>query len=129
MASDGIDRVTQPHEQGAGFEQRQSDDVAIGAADRGDEAGRPALDGVAAGLALPFAAGQIRCSLVGAQSLEYDLRCNDPNSPFSNRCDDAKAADNAVTPTGKQLETELGARTRIGLRKDAAAAGHDGVGG
>jgi hypothetical protein len=66
---------------------------------------------------------------VGAQSLEDDLRSDDPSDRSPIRRNDAKAADDAMASTGQQPETALGARPRIGLREDATAAGYDGVGG
>ena len=46
------------------------DDVGVGAVDRRDQRGGQALDGIAAGLALPFAAGEIGVDLAVGQALE-----------------------------------------------------------
>ncbi len=57
------DRVALAAQQRHGFVQRQADDIGVGADDLDDESAGDALRGIAAGLAAPFAGGEIalRC--------------------------------------------------------------------
>ena len=56
--------------------ERQADDVRVGSVEAFDEGRRPALDGIGAGLAVPFAAIQIGLELGAAEPLEGDRRSN-----------------------------------------------------
>src|SRR5262249_30245072 len=111
-----------------GLVQRQSDDVAVGAADPGNEGSRSTLDGIAASLAQPSTADEIGGPSAVAQSLENNLRDNNPNDRLPARRYDAKAADDTVASARKEHETRFGAVVRLGLREYPTATGYDRVG-
>src|SRR5262245_26603388 len=64
------DRVALAREQRGHFIERKADDVAVGADDLDDEAAGDPLRGVTAGLAAPFARGEIGLDVVLRQPLE-----------------------------------------------------------
>src|SRR5579859_1330056 len=72
-----ISDITEAAQHGVALLQRQPDHIGIGAADPAHENRRLAFDGVAAGLALPFAAVQIGSGLDGIKAREGDLGRHD----------------------------------------------------
>src|SRR3546814_2819179 len=59
-------------QQRVGLGQRQADDVRVGSVEEGHVGGRQSLDGIAAGLAVPFAGRQVGRDLAILQPLEAD---------------------------------------------------------
>src|SRR5262245_57016146 len=72
----GADRVALARQQRSHFIERKADDVAVRADDLDDECSGDALRGVTAGLAAPFARGQIGLDIVLRQSLEAHAGLN-----------------------------------------------------
>ena len=62
--------IAQPVEQGPGFLEGQADDGGVGADELDDEGAGYALDGVAAGLAAPFARGEIAVDFLADRRLK-----------------------------------------------------------
>src|SRR3546814_10471974 len=69
----GSGPVAETGQEIAGLRQRQADHVGIGADDLGDEGGGGALDGIAASLAAPLAAGEVALQLLRREAL-HDAR-------------------------------------------------------
>src|SRR5260221_9550594 len=65
-----VDREALARQQRSGLIQRQADDVGVGAGDLDDEAAGKPLCSIAAGLAAPFARGEIGLDVVVGQPLE-----------------------------------------------------------
>src|SRR5262249_9445635 len=116
-----------PGEQIDGLEERQSHDIRIGADDGADEARGDALDGIAAGLALPFPGIEIEGDLGRLQALEDDggLDAAADHAAIGQRQRDG--AMDAVPAPREKLEAGARLVAVAGLRQDAPPAGDDGV--
>ena len=94
------------------LEQRQADDVAVGAGEEGDEARGAALDGIAAGLAAPFAAREVGVDLGRAQPLEAHDGLDQARAHRAVGAADRDAAQHAVAPARQQRQAARAPRPR-----------------
>src|SRR5207302_5706795 len=86
-----------------------------------------ALDGVAARLALPFAAREIGSQFLIAQPLESDLADNAADRQIAGWGQQGNTPINPMAPARQQPQTVARRPLILGFRKDAAAASDDPV--
>ena len=86
-----------------------------------DQALGAALDGVGAGLAVPFAAGQIGTDFLAGEALEADLRLAQPLAERSIRREQRDRRKHAVPAARQQLEASPRGRFVLGLGQDPPA--------
>ena len=109
--------------------ERQADDVGVGADELDHEGAGKALDGVAAGLAAPFAAGEIGLDLVARQALEADAGLDQPVAHGALRRDQARPVKTRCARPESRRRQVRGLLDQFGLRQDAAADADHRVGG
>ena len=121
--------ILQPSpQQGQRLDHRQADDVGVGAVDRRHEGRGPALDGVAAGLALPLAAGEVASISPSVSRLNSTMVVTRRAARRPSGASTADRAMNPVAAAGQQGQAAARLRLGLGLGQDAAAAGHHGIG-
>ena len=111
------------------LEQRQADDVGIAAGQEADERRGAALDGIAAGLAAPFAAGQVGVDLPLGQPGEADDALHQPLAAAPVRRTQHDGGHHAVAAAGQQRQAAPRLRLGLGLGQNAPTRGDHGVGG
>src|SRR5262249_26933323 len=123
------DRVALARQQRGDFIERKADDVAVRAYDLDDECPGDALRGVTAGLAAPFARGQIGLDIALRQSLEAHAGL-DQSLPigFFRRHQADRSVDAMIT-AGQQTQALGGFVDQLGLGQDAPADRNHGIGG
>ena len=89
---------------------------------------RLALDGIAAGLALPFAAGDIPVDLAALQALEGDGAGGNAAALFAIRADQGEAGQDLMAPAGQKGKAAARLCLGFGLGQDAVAAGDHRIG-
>ena len=91
-------------------------------------AGEP-LDGVAAGLAAPFAGGEVALDVLARQALEAHPRLDQPLADLAAWRDQAERRIDAVRAAGEQAQAGGRLVDQFGLRQDAPADADHRVGG
>src|SRR5438552_9820027 len=87
--------------------ERQADDIAVGTVDEAHEGFRAALNGIAAGLALPFPNREIIGDLGVAKDLEGDARSDNARANLFAWDRERQRGHDLMAATRKQLETTL----------------------
>lgn len=87
------------------------------------------LDGVAAGFAVPFAAGDVGFDLCGAEAFHFDGSVNKAGAQRAIRANQRNAAINVVAAAGEHCQAFAGVSFVFGFIEQAAAAGYGRIGG
>ena len=101
----------------------------MAAAEEADMGGGAALDGVAAGLALPFVGVEIGGGLGGGEAVEGDDAVHDTGAGAAVGGGEHHGGEHVVAAAGEEFQAGCGLFAGFGFGEDAAAAGDDGVGG
>ena len=109
--------------------ERQADDAGEGAGDGPHQRLGPPLDGVAAGLAVPLAGGEIGGELLLGEPLEGDRRGRQPVAGAAVGVDQGDRRMNPVTAAGEQGQRRPRLGLGLGLGQDAPPGRDHGVGG
>ena len=105
------------------------DDIRVRADDLLDEAPGQSLDRVAAGLAAPFARGEIALDVLGREAPEAHARVDDLDAHAVVGGDQADAGEHAMGTARQQLQAGQRLLDVLRLDEDAPADRDDGVGG
>ena len=89
-------RKTRAFKQSHGFIERQADDGGMRTRQHTDECLGAALDGIAAGLAAPFVAGDVAVDILARQAFETQLGLDTAGGEFSTRTGEADGGVNPV---------------------------------
>src|SRR6266545_1643763 len=123
------DRVALAGKQRGHLVERQPHHVAVGADHLDDEAAGDALGGIAAGLAAPFAGGEIGLDVLLGQALEAHAGLDQALAEGLVRRHQADPGMDPVIAPGQEPQALRGLVEQLGLRQYAAADRHDRVGG
>src|SRR5437773_12378619 len=99
-----MDRIPLADKEGHDLVERQADDVAVGSHELHHERAGEALNGVAAGLATPFAGGEIALRVLARQALEAHPRLDQALADVALGGDECEAGIDAVRAGGEKAE-------------------------